>query len=456
MSSNTETSALQLATIEGKSGELSLLSTTEGYNHIARIANNYCRSQMVPAAYRGADKLQDCIIAADIAMTMGANILSVMQNLHVIQGRPSWSSQFVISLVNASRRFTPLRYKVRDLGKKTVKYRESTGWDERNRKKTYEQRELVLEQNLECVAYAQDIRSGEVLEGPEVTYEMAVREGWWTKADSKWQTMPTLMLRYRAAAFFARLYCPEVLNGMGGTVEEAEDIMVDAQVIHQPAEMPRATSTAVAEPKQVAPVEVQSAPQGGAVQQDAGTSPATAARPKMASRRARGASTKHNEGPVAPTPEPPVVVGKLEEEKPSDEAVTGEQPPQEDPPQEQEQMGPVPQEGSQNPASNEPEPLTIKVDEIKADEVVTVTCDVLECKTWTTGQSSLHGIGLAVEGEYQGSIYSKDTLPSGDAPHALRELVGKRVSFELIGLEKPTKGGGGMRVYPMIVSFNVL
>ena len=51
---------------------------------------------------------------------------------------------------------------------------------------------------------------GEVIEGAEVTIGMAKAEGWYSKKDkygketSKWQTMPELMLAYRAAAFFAR------------------------------------------------------------------------------------------------------------------------------------------------------------------------------------------------------------------------------------------------------------
>jgi len=35
--------------------------------------------------------------------------------------------------------------------------------------------------------------------------------------------MPELMLRYRAAAFFGRLYAPEILNGMH-TVDENQDL----------------------------------------------------------------------------------------------------------------------------------------------------------------------------------------------------------------------------------------
>ena len=53
---------------------------------------------------------------------------------------------------------------------------------------------------------------------------MASAEGWATKAGSKWKTMPELMLRYRAAAFFGRLYAPDILMGMQ-TAEEAADVV---------------------------------------------------------------------------------------------------------------------------------------------------------------------------------------------------------------------------------------
>jgi hypothetical protein len=62
-----------------------------------------------------------------------------------------------------------------------------------------------------------------MLEGPTVSLEMAKAEGWLDKAGSKWKTMPELMLKYRAAAFFGRLFAPEVLMGMQ-TSEEVIDI----------------------------------------------------------------------------------------------------------------------------------------------------------------------------------------------------------------------------------------
>jgi hypothetical protein len=52
---------------------------------------------------------------------------------------------------------------------------------------------------------------------------MAKDEGWLTKNGSKWRTMPELMLKYRAAAFFARTECPEALYGFQ-TSDEVEDV----------------------------------------------------------------------------------------------------------------------------------------------------------------------------------------------------------------------------------------
>jgi hypothetical protein len=34
----------------------------------------------------------------------------VMQHLHIIHGRPSWSSSFIIAMVNCCGRFSPLRF----------------------------------------------------------------------------------------------------------------------------------------------------------------------------------------------------------------------------------------------------------------------------------------------------------------------------------------------------------
>ena len=43
--------------------------------------------------------------------------------------------------------------------------------------------------------------------------DMAENEGWSKKNGSKWLTVPQVMLRYRAASFFARMNCPELTLG---------------------------------------------------------------------------------------------------------------------------------------------------------------------------------------------------------------------------------------------------
>jgi hypothetical protein len=52
---------------------------------------------------------------------------------------------------------------------------------------------------------------------------MANTEGWINKPGSKWLTMPQQMMMYRAAAFFARAHCSDLLLGYK-TLEEIQDI----------------------------------------------------------------------------------------------------------------------------------------------------------------------------------------------------------------------------------------
>jgi len=153
-------------------------------------------------------------------MRIGASPLMVAQNLIPIYGRPSWSSQFVIACINASGRFSPLRFKISELEPaKEYSYTYTEGYGQNKHTKTGK----VTAQNRTCMAWVHDRKTRDILEGPVVSIEMAIKEGWYTKSGSKWQTMPDLMLRYRAAAFFGRLYAPDLLMGMR-SVDEAIDI----------------------------------------------------------------------------------------------------------------------------------------------------------------------------------------------------------------------------------------
>jgi hypothetical protein len=171
-----------------------VFSGIAAFDAAQRMAKALSSSTLVPQIYRGQEGLANSLIALEMAGRMGVSPLVVMQNMQPINGRPSWSSQFLIATVNASGRFSPLRFSFDNEDNPTA-----------------------------CHAHATDKESGELLKGPKITMAMAQAEGWSTKSGSKWKTMPELMLRYRAAAFWVRLYCPEVSLGLA-TQEEAADI----------------------------------------------------------------------------------------------------------------------------------------------------------------------------------------------------------------------------------------
>lgn len=67
------------------------------------------------------------------------------------------------------------------------------------------------------------LSDGEVCIGTEITWDMVKSEGWLDKSGSKWKTMPEQMFNYRAAAFWARKFCPELLMGIP-TADEVKDV----------------------------------------------------------------------------------------------------------------------------------------------------------------------------------------------------------------------------------------
>jgi len=173
-------------------GQESVFSGCDVFEFNQRVAKMLSSSDLAPPQFKG--NLANTLIALEIANRLGASPLSVMQNLHIIHGRPSWSAQFIIACLNSCGKFSPLRF-------------EMTGKDDA----------------LECRAVATDLSTGERIEGPAASIQMAKKEGWHSKAGSKWVTMPELMLRYRSATFFGRLYAPEILMGMS-TSDELQDI----------------------------------------------------------------------------------------------------------------------------------------------------------------------------------------------------------------------------------------
>lgn len=209
-----------------------------------RMAQMYSKSGLVPKSYQG--NLADCAIAVDMAIRMNCNPVTVMQNLVIVQGRPTWQSQFLVACINKSGRFTTLQYATRVDGMVGKIEYEDNEWDNVNRrntlvKKTFDGSKVP---NLCCKAYATDLKTGEVVYGTEISIKMAVQERWYTKSGSKWQTMAEQMLKYRAAAFFQRVYAPEISMGFH-TSEEIEDAeFVDVTPKTQPKQLTEIASNA--------------------------------------------------------------------------------------------------------------------------------------------------------------------------------------------------------------------
>ena len=176
-------------------------------NHLVKIAKTLSSSSILPAQYRG--NVANCFVACEMAARMDVSPLFVMQNLHVIDGRPSWSSAACIALINGCGLFRDVRFNM--VGE--------VGTPSRG-----------------CYISATRVGTGEHVQGTTVTIQLAIDEGWMERKGTKWKTMPEQMLKYRAAAFFARIECPNVLMGfmlddesrdMGAAENEKVKVKID-------------------------------------------------------------------------------------------------------------------------------------------------------------------------------------------------------------------------------------
>lgn len=170
------------------------MTSLQGFELAQRAGKLLSASSLVPKEYQG--NLSNCVIALNMAERVGADPLMVMQNLVIVHGKPTWSSQFLIATVNTCGRFTALRYEF--FGK--------PGTDEWG-----------------CRAWAIEKATGEKLVGTDVTIKIAKDEGWYGKNGSKWKTIPQQMLMYRAGSWWTRAYAPELSMGLH-TADEMRDV----------------------------------------------------------------------------------------------------------------------------------------------------------------------------------------------------------------------------------------
>lgn len=183
-------------TLQEQGQQLSVLgafASGEQFQMAMQAAEMLASSSMVPTTYQ--NNPGSCFIALNTALRLRMDPLMIMQNLYVVQGRPSWSGQFAIAAINACGKFS------------------STWFEYRNR------------QDFQAgVRMCAKLKNGMDVFGTWITPEMVKAEKW----GNKWNTMPEQMYQYRAAAFFARTNCPEALLGL--RVEgEAEDMADKSQ-----------------------------------------------------------------------------------------------------------------------------------------------------------------------------------------------------------------------------------
>ncbi len=171
---------------------LGIFGTSDNFIMAMQMAKALASSTIVPQTFQRNDA--NCLIAIEQAQRLRVSPMMVMQNLYVIQGRPSWSSKFLIAAINNSGKF--------DMELQFDETKDKAG------------------KPFSCTAWT--MKNGRRVEGMTVDMDMAKDEGWLSKNGSKWKTMPQLMLRYRAASFFSSLNCPELTMGLY-TREEVQD-----------------------------------------------------------------------------------------------------------------------------------------------------------------------------------------------------------------------------------------
>jgi hypothetical protein len=174
----------------------------EECNALETVANSVAVRPDATSTVMTTEKLMDMsmmLAKSTIVPVMGLSPMVVMQNLFVIQGKPSWSGQAIASMIRANPNYRDVE----------LHFVGQEGTDQRG-----------------AFVTAHRISTGKTIVGSTVTLGIAKKEGWYQKSGSKWQTIPEVMLSYRAYAWFGRVHCPELMMGMQ-TVEEVQDVIIE-------------------------------------------------------------------------------------------------------------------------------------------------------------------------------------------------------------------------------------
>lgn len=151
------------------------------FEKAAKMASFLSKATFIPRQFQ--NKPSDCLIALQMAASLRVTPFEVMKGLYVIDGKPSFTAQFALALVN---RFGPFD--------SPIKCRSTGSGDE-----------------LCVTAYAKFVGSEEEF-AATATMKGAHAAGW-TK-NRNYEAIPEQMLFYKAALMLIRRYCPHILMGM--------------------------------------------------------------------------------------------------------------------------------------------------------------------------------------------------------------------------------------------------
>lgn len=207
----------------------SIFSSGESWELATKMAASLAKSTIVPKDFQ--NNANNALIAIELANRLKTSPIMVMQNLYIVYGRPSWSAQYMIAMINGSG-----------------KYDMELQYDEKTDK---------AGKPFSCQCWTE--KNGRKVTGPVIDMDMAKAEGWLGKAGSKWQTMPQIMLRYRAASFFGRMNCPELTLGIY-TREEVVELNESEYTVRDMAEQVQQEIAANANSEDFAPGAVEEYP----------------------------------------------------------------------------------------------------------------------------------------------------------------------------------------------------
>ena len=218
----TESNALTITDASApiaQQSSLDYLTNANAFEHLWRVATAFSGSKMVPVHFQ--NKPQDTFIAIQMALQIKVDPFLCLQNIQVINNKPSFSASFLIGLANTRGPFAgPLSWTTEGEG-----------------------------ESLAVTCHAKMKADPAQVVSVTVSMAMAKAENW-TK-NPKYRSIPEQMLRYRSATWLIRLYCPEVSCGM-----QTEDEIIDVDIVTQRNDIPAQKISTNEQLRDSSPVEV--------------------------------------------------------------------------------------------------------------------------------------------------------------------------------------------------------